>query len=30
MDTVEKYKKYVNISMVDKVQPVVIEKANGP
>jgi 4-aminobutyrate aminotransferase/(S)-3-amino-2-methylpropionate transaminase len=29
MDTVEKYKKYVNISMVDKVQPVVVEKANG-
>jgi 4-aminobutyrate aminotransferase len=29
MNTVEKYKKYVNISMVDKVQPVVIEKAMG-
>jgi 4-aminobutyrate aminotransferase len=27
MDTIEKYNKYVNISMVDKVQPVVIEKA---
>jgi len=29
MNTVEKYKKYVNIAMVDKVQPVVIEKAQG-
>lgn len=29
MDTVEKYKKFVNISMVEKVQPVVIERANG-
>ena len=29
MNTVEKYKKYVNIGMVDKVQPVVIEKAKG-
>jgi len=29
MNTIEKYKKYVNISMVEKVQPVVIEKANG-
>jgi 4-aminobutyrate aminotransferase/(S)-3-amino-2-methylpropionate transaminase len=29
MNTIEKYKKYVNISMVDKVQPVVIEKAQG-
>jgi 4-aminobutyrate aminotransferase/(S)-3-amino-2-methylpropionate transaminase len=29
MDIVEKYKKYVNISMVEKVQPVVIEKAQG-
>jgi 4-aminobutyrate aminotransferase len=29
MNTVEKYKKYVNISMVEKVQPVVIEKAIG-
>lgn len=29
MNTIEKYKKYVNISMVDKVQPVVIERANG-
>ena len=29
MDTVEKYRKYVNISMVEKVQPVVVEKANG-
>jgi 4-aminobutyrate aminotransferase/(S)-3-amino-2-methylpropionate transaminase len=29
MDTVEKYKKYVNTSMVAKVEPVVIEKASG-
>ncbi len=29
MNTVEKYKKYVNTSMVEKVQPVVIEKASG-
>ena len=29
MDTVERYKKYVNTSMVEKIQPVVIEKANG-
>jgi len=29
MNTIEKYKKYVNISMVEKVQPVVIERANG-
>jgi len=29
MNTIEKYKKYVNISMVDKIQPVVIEKAHG-
>ena len=29
MDTIEKYKKYVNTAMVDKVQPVVIEKADG-
>jgi 4-aminobutyrate aminotransferase / (S)-3-amino-2-methylpropionate transaminase / 5-aminovalerate transaminase len=29
MNTVEKYKKYVNTAMVDKVQPVVIEKARG-
>jgi 4-aminobutyrate aminotransferase/(S)-3-amino-2-methylpropionate transaminase len=29
MNTVEKYKKYVNISMVERVQPVVIEKAIG-
>lgn len=29
MNTVEKYRKYVNISMVDKIQPVVIEKSNG-
>jgi 4-aminobutyrate aminotransferase len=29
MNTIEKYKKYVNISMVEKVQPVVIEKAQG-
>jgi len=29
MDTIEKYKKYVNISMVDKVQPVVIDRASG-
>ena len=29
MNTVEKYKKYVNTSMVDKVQPVVVEKAKG-
>jgi 4-aminobutyrate aminotransferase / (S)-3-amino-2-methylpropionate transaminase / 5-aminovalerate transaminase len=29
MNTVEKYKKYVNIAMVEKVQPVVIESASG-
>jgi 4-aminobutyrate aminotransferase len=29
MNTIEKYNKYVNISMVDKVQPVVIERAKG-
>jgi len=29
MNTVEKYRKYINISMVDKIQPVVIEKSNG-
>jgi 4-aminobutyrate aminotransferase/(S)-3-amino-2-methylpropionate transaminase len=29
MDTVDKYKKYVNTSMVAKVEPVVIEKASG-
>ena len=29
MDTRDKYKRYVNISMVEKVQPVVIERANG-
>jgi hypothetical protein len=29
MNTIEKYKKYVNISMVEKVQPGVIEKAQG-
>jgi 4-aminobutyrate aminotransferase/(S)-3-amino-2-methylpropionate transaminase len=29
MDTVEKYRKFVNISMVEKVQPVVIERAKG-
>jgi 4-aminobutyrate aminotransferase/(S)-3-amino-2-methylpropionate transaminase len=29
MNAVEKYKKYVNISMVEKVQPVVIESAHG-
>lgn len=29
MDTVERYKKYVNISMVEKIQPVVIERARG-
>jgi 4-aminobutyrate aminotransferase len=29
MDTVEKYGKYVNISMVERVQPVVIERAQG-
>jgi len=27
MNTIEKYKRYVNISMVDKVQPVVVERA---
>jgi len=27
MNTIEKYKKYVNTSMVDKIQPVVIEKS---
>jgi 4-aminobutyrate aminotransferase / (S)-3-amino-2-methylpropionate transaminase / 5-aminovalerate transaminase len=29
MNTIEKYEKYVNTSMVDKIQPVVIEKAYG-
>ena len=29
MNTVEKYKKYVNTAMVDKVQPVIIEKASA-
>src|SRR4030042_1673225 len=29
MDTVERYKKYVNTRMVEKIQPVVIERANG-
>jgi len=29
LDTRDKYKRYVNISMVEKVQPVVIERANG-
>jgi 4-aminobutyrate aminotransferase len=29
MNTVEKYKSYVNISMVEKVQPVVIARAKG-
>lgn len=29
MDTVEKYKRYVNTSMVGKVQPVVVETAKG-
>jgi 4-aminobutyrate aminotransferase / (S)-3-amino-2-methylpropionate transaminase / 5-aminovalerate transaminase len=29
MDTIEKYKKFVNISMLDKVQPVVIERAKN-
>ncbi len=29
MNTVEKYKKYVNTAMIDKVQPVVIERASG-
>lgn len=29
MNTVEKYGKYVNISMVEKIQPVVIERAEG-
>ena len=29
MNTIEKYKKYVNMSMVERVQPVVIEKAQG-
>jgi 4-aminobutyrate aminotransferase/(S)-3-amino-2-methylpropionate transaminase len=29
MGTMEKYKKYVNISMVERVQPVVIERAQG-
>jgi 4-aminobutyrate aminotransferase len=29
MNTVEKYKKYVNTAMLDKVQPVVIERAEG-
>ena len=29
MNTIEKYKRYVNLNMVEKVQPVVIEKAHG-
>jgi 4-aminobutyrate aminotransferase len=29
MNTVEKYRRYVNISMVERVQPVVIERAKG-
>jgi len=29
MNTMEKYKKYVTISIVEKVQPVIIEKAQG-
>ena len=29
MNTIEKYKKYINTSMVDKIQPVVFEKARG-
>jgi 4-aminobutyrate aminotransferase len=29
MNTIEKYQKYVNTSMLEKVQPVVIEKAHG-
>jgi 4-aminobutyrate aminotransferase len=29
MNTIEKYKRYVNLSMVEKVQPVVIERAHG-
>ncbi|MEN6483948.1 MAG: aspartate aminotransferase family protein [Syntrophobacteraceae bacterium] len=29
MDTIEKYRQYVNISMMDKVQPVVIDHARG-
>lgn len=29
MDTIEKYRRYVNVSMVDKVQPVVIQTARG-
>ena len=29
MNTIEKYRKYVNISMVEKVQPVVIARAQG-
>ena len=29
MNTIEKYKKYVNTSMVDKIQPIVIERAHG-
>ena len=29
MNTIEKYKKYVNTAMVDKVQPVIIEKASA-
>ncbi len=29
MNTTEKYKKYVTTSMVDKVQPVVVERASG-
>lgn len=29
MDTVEKYKRYVNTSMLEKIQPIVIERAQG-
>jgi len=29
MNTIEKYKRYVNTSMVDKIQPVVIERGRG-
>jgi 4-aminobutyrate aminotransferase / (S)-3-amino-2-methylpropionate transaminase / 5-aminovalerate transaminase len=29
MNTIDKYKKYVNTAMVEKIQPVVIEKASG-
>jgi 4-aminobutyrate aminotransferase/(S)-3-amino-2-methylpropionate transaminase len=29
MNTIEKYKKYVNTAMVDKIQPVIIEKARA-